>query len=238
MEAEIYHKTAMKQYEDGTTLIDLLSPTEKSKVLDLGCGTGYLSKVLGERVGPGGKVVGVDPDKARIKVAKEKYTSSNVVFFEGSTDEFPEDQYDFVLSNYVLHWVKDQESAFKNVYKYLKPGGRFGFLAPLYLPPLLSHLCKLGGAEEFEESVIHTTVEGFEELSLKCGFSIDFKAESKIVYSFPSFDSLLDWWHGTTHGAFKPALIDSDTMQRFKTIYGDDPIEVPGCNAVFVVSKP
>ena len=42
MEAEIYHKTAMKQYEDGTTLIDLLSPTEKSKVLDLGCGTGYL----------------------------------------------------------------------------------------------------------------------------------------------------------------------------------------------------
>jgi len=36
MEAEIYHKTAMKQYEDGTTLIDLLSPTEKSKVLDLG----------------------------------------------------------------------------------------------------------------------------------------------------------------------------------------------------------
>ena len=77
-------------YEDGTTLIDLLSPTEKSKVLDLGCGTGYLSKVLGERVSPGGEVIGVDPDKARIKVAKEKYASRNVVFFEGSTAEFPD----------------------------------------------------------------------------------------------------------------------------------------------------
>jgi len=57
------------------------------------------------------------------------------------------------------------------------------------------------------------------------------------VYDFPNFDSLLDWWHGTTHGAFKPALIDSDTIQQFKTIYGDDPIEVAGCNAVFVVTK-
>jgi len=237
MEAEIYHETAMKQYEDGTTLINLLSPTKKSKVLDLGCGTGYLSKVLGERVGPGGETVGVDPDKARIKVAKEKYASSNVVFFEGSTDEFPEYQYDFVFSNYVLHWVKDKESAFKNVYRNLKPGGRFGFLASLYLPPLLSHLCDLGGAEKFKESVFFTTMEGYEELSLNCGFLIEFKAKSEIVYDFPNFDSLLDWWHGTTHGAFKPALIDSDTMQRFKTIYGDDPIEVPGCNAVFVMKK-
>jgi len=135
MEAEIYHKTAMKQYEDGTTLIDLLSPTEKSKVLDLGCGTGYLSKVLGERVSPGGEVVGVDPDKARIKVAKEKYASSNVVFFEGSTNEFPEDQYDFIFSNYVLHWVKDKESAFKKVYKNLKAAWRSLWIPCFPVPP-------------------------------------------------------------------------------------------------------
>ena len=238
MEAEIYHQTAMKQYEDGITLIDLLSPTKKSKVLDLGCGTGYLSKVLGERVGPGGEVVGVDPDKARIKVAKEKYASSNVVFSVGSTDGFPEAQYDFVFSNYVLHWVNDKESAFKKVYDNLKPGGRFGFLASLYFPPLLSHLCDLAGAENFnEEKFFFSTVEGYEELSLKCGFSIESKAESEIVYDFPNFDSLLDWWHGTTHGVFKPALIDSDTMQRFKMLYGDNPIKVPGCNAVFLVAK-
>ena len=71
--AEVYNRQSKQyeQYEGGMKLMDLLSITEKSKVLDLGCGTGLLTKALGERVGPGGKVVGVDPDKARIQLARE-----------------------------------------------------------------------------------------------------------------------------------------------------------------------
>ena len=238
MEAELYSRTAMKQSEDGINLIDLLNPTNNSKVLDLGCGTGYLSKVQGERVSPGGKVVGVDPDKARIKVAKEKYSSHNVVFFEGSADDFPEDEYDFVFANHVLHWIKDKETAFKNVYKNLKPGSRFGFLASLYLPPLLSHLCGITGEEMFKEDHSNlATIEDYERISLKCQFSIEYKAELETAYDFPSFDALLDWWHGTTHGVFKPALISNGDMRRFKMLYRGNPVKVPACNAIFIVTK-
>ena len=111
------------------------------------CGTGLLTKALGagERVGPGGKVVGVDPDKARIQLAREKHGSSNVVFLEGSTDDFPEDQYDFVYCNFVFHWVQDKEAAFRNVYKNLKPGGRFGLRFPMITPPVLQTLNALVG---------------------------------------------------------------------------------------------
>ena len=48
-------------------------------VLDLGCGTGYLTKVLSERVGPEGKVVAVDPDGERLKIARENHSASNFV---------------------------------------------------------------------------------------------------------------------------------------------------------------
>ena len=41
-------------------------------VLDLGCGTGHLATVLSELVGPGGRVVAVDPDAKRIEEAKEE----------------------------------------------------------------------------------------------------------------------------------------------------------------------
>ncbi len=55
-EAEIYDKTSSNQREDGVNLISLLSPKKGCKILDLGCGTGYLTKALANEVGPTGKV--------------------------------------------------------------------------------------------------------------------------------------------------------------------------------------
>lgn len=55
-EAEIYDKTSLEQREDGLILMDKLTPEAGSRILDLGCGTGYLTKILADRVGPEGKV--------------------------------------------------------------------------------------------------------------------------------------------------------------------------------------
>ena len=241
--AATYLETAHKQYEDGLSLIELLSPTENSKVLDLGCGTGYLSNALGEKVGPGGKVVGVDPDRARVRVAREKYGSNNVVFFEGSTDGFPENKYDFVFSNYVLHWVKDKEATFQNVYASLKPGGKFGFLATLFFSRGLSDLTALNGKGQeqiFIESLHFEEMATYEKLAINCGFSVDYVAESEIVYAFPDINATLDWWHGTTHGFFKPELIDQHRQQQFEMLYTNSQtgeVEIPSTNVVFIMTK-
>ena len=55
-QARLYDSNSSEQREDGFNLMDLLCLEEGSKVLDLGCGTGYLTKVLANRVGPMGKV--------------------------------------------------------------------------------------------------------------------------------------------------------------------------------------
>ena len=69
MEATVYHNTSVEQREEGMRLLEFLSPQPNGSILDLGCGTGRFCKVLSERVGNGGKVVGVDPDEDRIKIA-------------------------------------------------------------------------------------------------------------------------------------------------------------------------
>ena len=55
-EALTYDQNSSVQREDGQNLIDLLDPSEGSSVLDLGCGTGFLTKTLADIVGPKGKV--------------------------------------------------------------------------------------------------------------------------------------------------------------------------------------
>ena len=55
-EAELYEETSSNQKEDGMYLISLLSPIKGCKILDLGCGTGYLAKALAIAVGSEGNV--------------------------------------------------------------------------------------------------------------------------------------------------------------------------------------
>ena len=77
-EAESYECSSSLERTDGLQLINIIAPKRGSKILDLGCGTGYHSKVLADLVGPYGKVVGIDPDTERLQLAKEKYSASTL----------------------------------------------------------------------------------------------------------------------------------------------------------------
>ena len=71
-----------------------LTIQSSSTVLD------YLTKVLSERVGPEGKVVAVDPDGERLKIAREKYSASNIEYIQGDDKTFPPGQYDSISYSY------------------------------------------------------------------------------------------------------------------------------------------
>ncbi len=128
---KVYSSTSNYAVEDGLKIIELLAPQRGDKVLDVGCGTGYLTKILADLVGPEGKVVGVDPDVERLKIARDKYPAGNLEYLEGTAENTPgsNSTYDIVFSNYVLHWCKDRKVVFNEIAAKLKPGGKFGFVA-------------------------------------------------------------------------------------------------------------
>jgi len=105
----------------GEGVVELLHPQPNERILDLGCGTGTLTRKIAES---GAKVVGVDQSAEMIATAKSQFP--NLPFYIESVTSLPfENEFDAVFSNAVLHWIKTPDVAVQNIAKVLKHGGRF-----------------------------------------------------------------------------------------------------------------
>lgn len=99
-------------------------------VLDLGSGAGIDAFISSKEVGPTGKVIGLDMTAQMIQRAEEnakKLKVSNVEFRLGEIEQMPVDSgsIDRVISNCVVNLVPDKRKAFAEIYRVLKPGGKF-----------------------------------------------------------------------------------------------------------------
>jgi trans-aconitate methyltransferase len=118
--ANLYDNKHSFVFKYGEDLVKLLNPQPGERILDLGCGTGYLTNLIAES---GVEVIGIDNSEHMIEKAKASYL--NLDFRVMSADNFSFDKnLDAIFSNAVLHWVLNYEQAIKCMYNNLKQGGR------------------------------------------------------------------------------------------------------------------
>jgi SAM-dependent methyltransferase len=99
-------------------------------VLDLGSGGGIDVLLSARRVGPAGKVYGLDLTDDMLALARENQRKSgaqNVEFLKGSIESIPlpDGSVDVIISNCVINLASDKDAALKEAFRVLKPGGRF-----------------------------------------------------------------------------------------------------------------
>jgi ubiquinone/menaquinone biosynthesis C-methylase UbiE len=108
-------------------LIALSCAQEGDAVLDVGCGTGYLTRRVADAVGPIGRVVGVDPDAPAIEYARG-VSPPHCDFHVAGGEAIPERDasFDVVVSCLAIHHIAPQgrPAAFGEMYRVLRPGGR------------------------------------------------------------------------------------------------------------------
>jgi trans-aconitate methyltransferase len=94
-------------------------------VLDAGCGSGRLTKILSIKV-PQGKVIAVDYDLSMIRLAKENLAKiSNIEFIKKDISQLElEEKVNVVFSNAVLHWILNHKKVFERLWQILNSGGQ------------------------------------------------------------------------------------------------------------------
>src|SRR5688572_13777155 len=110
-----------------TALIDL---KDGETVLDLGSGGGIDVLLSAKRVGPRGKVYGLDMTDEMLALAREnqaKAGARNVEFLKGQIEAIPlpDASVDVIISNCVINLSADKDRVLAEAFRVLKPGGRF-----------------------------------------------------------------------------------------------------------------
>jgi malonyl-CoA O-methyltransferase len=208
-----YDRHAVMQREMADRLLSLLNTYNLPlrTILDIGCGTGYLTGKLAEAF-PSARVEGIDIAPGMIAVA-EKQERSNLSFIVGDGEAASGHDYDLVVSNASLQWMSI-EKVFARVVSLLKPGGLFFFTT--FGPKTLIELKECGfRVNEFPDTI------AIEQL-LKPDFHNVFLASQVYHEEFPGVKELIYYLkelgaQATDEGgSFSPSA-----FRQYKEKYGD-----------------
>lgn len=116
-----------QEFALGTLRAEVLAlawPTAGHRVADLGCGTGFLATWLAAR---GADVVAVDHSERMLARARARTGAELVTFRQGEFDALPlvDGEVDAAFANLVWHHLPDHDAAAREVFRVLRPGGRF-----------------------------------------------------------------------------------------------------------------
>ncbi|MBO1334520.1 class I SAM-dependent methyltransferase [Streptomyces sp. VRA16 Mangrove soil] len=142
-------------------------------VLDVGSGTGYLSRRMARTVGPGGTVVGVDPSESLVAYARRRTREPGCSYDIGVAQQLPyeDGRFDVAVTSLAVHHIPEEvrAEAMREIHRVLRPGGRL--LVADFRPPrsrLLRHAVSAATAPE----MAHNAVDALDRLVADAGFGV------------------------------------------------------------------
>lgn len=191
-------------------------------VLDLGSGAGLDCFLAARRVGPTGRVIGLDMTDEMLALAEQNRARlglTNVEFTKGLMEAIPlpDASVDVVISNCVINLSPDKDTVFRETFRVLRPGGRLHVADVVLLRPLspaeqddlnLWAGC-VSGALEREDYIARLRAAGFVEVAVQLQEMSGEEADT------PWRSSLIS---ARRPGDVEPALPELATIARIESV--------------------
>jgi trans-aconitate 2-methyltransferase len=213
-----YNRFQREREQPFFDLLALVRPRPGMRIVDLGCGTGALTRTLHEQLGAR-ETVGLDRSDSMLEKTRVERLPEGLCFQAGTIESFVIEtssgaRWDLIFSNAALHWVEDHETLIPRLAMMLAPSGQIAFQVPAQhealthtaadeLAVLEPFASALGG---WQRSRPVRTPDEYARLLYRCGFG-EQKVEL-IVYPhvLPSREDVVEWVKGTLLTEYKRHL--------------------------------
>jgi trans-aconitate 2-methyltransferase len=198
-------------------LLALVQPCPGGRVVDLGCGTGELTRELHRRLGAS-ETVGIDSSTTMLERAKP-LAEAGLRFVHGDIATWEPEQYDVVFSNAALHWLPDHRALLARLTRAIPAGGQIAVQVPANADhPSHTVGMALAGEPPFADALADdpppdpaTRVfapEEYAELLDQLGFGEQHVRLQVYVHHLDSSADVVEWTKGTHLTYFRARLSD------------------------------
>ncbi len=239
-----YEKFKNERSQPFFDLLDFIKPEKFNTAIDLGCGTGELTRVMQDRFQPD-STMGLDSSEAML-AKTAAFASDQLKFIQGDIDiwEKPEG-FDLIISNAALQWSPHHKDLFARLHRSLRRGGQLAVQMPMnhdypthVLSSAMSHeerWKKALGGHVYDKPKTMLSVEDYASLMFHLGFK-EQRVELKVYgHILESREGVIEWVRGSMLTYFENHLSKADYAaflneyreRLFKILPDDKPFFYP-----------
>lgn len=224
-----YEEDSIVQKSASEVLLDLLDIQASDNVLDLGCGTGHITRQLKEKTS--GRVVGIDSAPGMIDEANEKYRDEGISFRNLPVEQLDyQDEFDKIFCNSAFQWFSSPEQLLRRCYNVLKPGGSMAIQAPAretYCPHFINAI-EAVITDTSTKTIFSTfrspwffldTAEEYSDLFAEAGFLVNSSTIEKVVTSHTSDEVYKIFTSGAAAGYLNQAFYDVAWTEHYEEAF-------------------
>ena len=197
-----YHQFQSQRSAPFEDLLQRVDVRPNLRVVDLGCGTGNLTRQLADTL-PGSEVLGIDSSPQMLE-RTEEYTRPGLRFELGNLAEL-DGKWDLIISNAALQWSENHRELVPSLFAHLNPDGQIAVQVPSnHGGPTHLTILRVAGQEPFR-TVLNGWTRQSSVLPIETYADLLFREEARDILAFDKIyphvlenvDAVVDWISGT-----------------------------------------